>query len=455
MRSWRQLRQFARVESLALLLGVITALLMAWQEWGMNRVLVVSPQENFGVWAEADAENQGQSQAVYRQDDAFELQCSTNTVIPHPYCNLYIQLTPEGEAGLDLSRYDTLILDMAHHSTGEDTVRVFLSHYYSPGETDQTAFAFKQNQSVVIPYEGRNRYSIPLGDFYVPSWWVYISKLKQSEKRANLTNVKRMLLSTGDSAAERTQTIKMFRAEFHGKWIATETLYRFLLFAWVMLALGYLAIRGYQLNEELARRRKEAQQLQSLNHLLNLKSKRYEELAKQDELCGILNRAGIRPVLQDAVNNFLFRKTPFCVLMIDIDYFKKVNDSFGHERGDQVLKRFAEVLGARCRGTDTLARWGGEEFVVICEKSVESAGAVLAENLCDAVRTAIFPQHLTVTCSIGVAEVDIPDVSELFARADAALYRAKQKGRDRVCLSNSDVGRPDDVVSLNCKRDVA
>jgi diguanylate cyclase (GGDEF)-like protein len=344
---------------------------------------------------------------------------------------------------------------MEHHSTGEDTVRIFLSHYYYPGETEQTAFAFKQNQSVVIPYEGRSRYSIPLSDFYVPSWWVYISKLKQSEKRANLTNVKRMLLSTGDSAAERKQTIKLFRAEFHGKWIATETLYRFLLFAWVMLALGYLAIRAYQLNEELARRRSEAQQLQSLNRLLDLKSKRYEDMAKHDELSGILNRAGIRPVLQGAVNDFLTRNHPFCVLMIDIDLFKKVNDGFGHELGDEVLKRFAEVLSARCRGTDVLARWGGEEFVVICANSGESAAAVLAENLCDAVRSTIFPQRLTITCSIGVAEVDSPDIRELFARADAALYRAKEQGRDQVCLSKSEVVRPNGVVSLNRKRDVA
>jgi diguanylate cyclase (GGDEF)-like protein len=264
-----------------------------------------------------------------------------------------------------------------------------------------------------------------------------------------------MLLSTGDSAAKRTQTIKLFRAEFHGKWIAAETLYRFLLFAWEMLALGYLAIRAYHLNLELARRHSEAQRLQSLNHLLNLKSKRYEDMARHDELSGILNRAGIRSVLQGTVNDFLVRNTPFCVLMIDIDFFKKINDRFGHELGDQVLKRFAEVLGARCRGTDILARWGGDEFVVICEKSVESAAAILAENLCDAVRTGNFPRHLTLTCSIGVAEIDNSDIRELFARADAALYRAKEQGRDQVCLSKSNVVPPNDVVSLTSKRNVA
>ncbi len=271
----RSFKRIFRIEILATLLGVITLSLMAWQEWGMNKVLVVSANQDYHAWAAADEENWGTSKAVFNDDGAFELQCSTSPSIAHPYCNMYIQLRPENEMGLDLSGYDKLVLDMAHHSTGDDTVRVFLSHYYLPGETEQTEFAFKQNQSVVSPTEGRSRYEIPLREFYVPSWWIFVSHLKQGEKGAQLTNVKRLILSTGDSAAERVQTIKLYRAEFHGKWIAAETLYRTLLFTWLLFALTYLVARAMRLGREKSH-------VEALNE--NLKNEIKERRAIEDEL---------------------------------------------------------------------------------------------------------------------------------------------------------------------------
>ena len=119
---------------------------------------------------------------------------------------------------------------------------------------------------------------------------------------------------------------------------------------------------------------------------------------------------------------------------LDIDHFKKVNDEFGHPVGDQVLVRTAKLLSSCVRESDTVARWGGEEFAVIAPMTTEEGAVSLAEKL----RSIMAATHLgpkeAVTASFGVAELGPDDTVEtLLQRADAALYRAKQSGRNQVC----------------------
>ncbi len=164
---------------------------------------------------------------------------------------------------------------------------------------------------------------------------------------------------------------------------------------------------------------------------------RAREMAKRadtDALTGVLNRMGFNEAISRELSRARRYQQALSVVILDIDHFKKVNDEFGHPVGDQVLVRTANLLSSCVRESDTVARWGGEEFAVIAPTTTEDGAVSLAEKL----RSIMAATHLgpkeAVTASFGVAELRPDDTAEtLLQRADAALYQAKQAGRNRVC----------------------
>jgi len=173
---------------------------------------------------------------------------------------------------------------------------------------------------------------------------------------------------------------------------------------------------------------------------------RAREMARRadtDALTGVLNRMGFNEAMSRELSRARRYQQALSVAILDIDHFKKVNDEFGHPVGDQVLVRTANLLSSCVRESDTVARWGGEEFAVIAPATTEQGAASLAEKL----RSIMAATHLgpkeAVTASFGVAELGPDDtVDTLLQRADAALYRAKQTGRNRVCRAGT-VDSPD------------
>ncbi|MFL6209840.1 MAG: diguanylate cyclase [Pyrinomonadaceae bacterium] len=159
-----------------------------------------------------------------------------------------------------------------------------------------------------------------------------------------------------------------------------------------------------------------------------------EEAAFTDHLTGLANRRRFERQLEREVARTRRYERPFCLLMLDIDHFKRVNDTHGHETGDEALRRLGNTLQAGTRGIDIAARIGGEEFAIILTETDSQRGLEVAERLREEVKATEIPGAGHVTVSIGLAEctVALSDVRELFSIADAALYEAKRAGRDRV-----------------------
>lgn len=159
-----------------------------------------------------------------------------------------------------------------------------------------------------------------------------------------------------------------------------------------------------------------------------------EEAAFTDYLTGLANRRRFeRQLKREAARTLRFNR-PFCLLLVDIDHFKRVNDNFGHEAGDDALRQLSKVLQFGTRGIDTVARIGGEEFALILTETNFSGGIEVAERLRAAISEMDVQGVGRVTASFGVAEFpsSTGDPRELVNVADTAMYEAKRQGRNRV-----------------------
>ena len=162
--------------------------------------------------------------------------------------------------------------------------------------------------------------------------------------------------------------------------------------------------------------------------------KKYEEMASMDPLTSVLNHGRIETELGNAVEIVKKNKRVVSVMMIDIDFFKKVNDTYGHSVGDMTLKRFASII-SQCfsDGRAVVGRWGGEEFVTICYDTDVEKLREIAEALRTRVESENFKAVGKVTCSVGITDITEYDEAEIvFERMDKALYDAKSSGRNCV-----------------------
>ncbi len=170
-----------------------------------------------------------------------------------------------------------------------------------------------------------------------------------------------------------------------------------------------------------------------LNDIISSQTRELEKLAAYDGLTGILNRRSIEEIIKKEFDRAERYQKNFSLIIADLDKFKAVNDTYGHNTGDKVLIQAAALIMQTRRNIDYCGRWGGEEFVIATpETDLENCGH-LAQRLCSAMNSAYFPDVGSVTISCGVAQFRSGDTLEsLLERADKALFRAKKNGRNRV-----------------------
>lgn len=158
-----------------------------------------------------------------------------------------------------------------------------------------------------------------------------------------------------------------------------------------------------------------------------------EAQATTDSLTGIKNRRKFLDVLQSKILEAKRYDTPLALIFFDIDHFKRINDTYGHEAGDSVLQELSNIVSSMIRQTDIFARFGGEEFVILVHNNDIRTGRELADKIRSQIERHSFLQWGTVTCSFGVTQFHPDDTAErIIKRADDAMYAAKQAGRNRV-----------------------
>lgn len=194
----------------------------------------------------------------------------------------------------------------------------------------------------------------------------------------------------------------------------------------VMMTLSFVMFFSYVLD------RSRRQHADRLRHMAEV----FEHAAKHDALTNLYNRGEGTQRLAGEYARFHRNHQFFSVILIDIDHFKRINDRYGHDSGDQVIQEVARRLQAGCRQMDMVARWGGEEFLLMLPGADGDAAVTTAERIRDLMTGSpvkVNKRALEVTCSFGVAQIrDGDSIQALLQRADERLYEAKNTGRNRI-----------------------
>jgi diguanylate cyclase (GGDEF)-like protein len=416
---------------------VITGLIYYMQHHVWKKSFTLNSQSEFDVKAISDVVlAKGKSlSSIAIKDDKIILSCEIiSSDYPWPFCELAFQLhdqkSGKNKFGIDLSGFDTVSIHATYQNIAPHGVRFQLRSFnpvYSNLKDDST---LKYNAIEYFLYGDTEKVTIPLESLQVASWWIFEQKLPMEYASPEFENIMILEISTGNGIKPGNYTIELEKIVFHGKRFTTESVYFALIGLWICatLLLSFYHLR--QGNLRLVKAHKKSAELTRLNKLLNVQSKKLKAKADRDPLTGALNRAGIKAVLIEDI-------PILSIAFIDIDHFKAINDTFGHATGDDVLQEFCALLSRNSRDTDFLARWGGEEFLLICPNTTLTQ----IKSLADAVRKLIenhqWPHDIHLTASFGVAEKGKESSTDFIARADKALYSAKAQGRNKVVISDN------------------
>jgi len=403
-----------RSEYSLLLLLLLSVAAVRFSDVLLQQVRVITPGESLHADPMSDQRNGGNTE-VNRGSSAegFELLCTLRGRFRYPYCGIAVRFDPQLVKGVDLSEVRRMRLWLDYRGPAS-TLKIQLRNA-SPayGLPQQLEDAAKYNHIEInaASIQG-GMVEVDLRNFVVANWWMQQFHIAPQLGRPEFDNVVTLEVVTGTEAPLGDYRFVLKKIEYDVQYLSTERWYLIIMSIWLGLALLYLLMR--------------------LIHL-QTRSQQLVQMATTDALTGVFNRKGLEDALQQAVADWRAQHHPLCLVLIDIDHFKAVNDTRGHQAGDRVLTGLAELVRSHVRGQDLLGRWGGEEFLLVCRDTGLIQAVAIAEKLRALVAGHDFGDGLRVTASFGVAAMSSErSLDQLFAAADTALYRAKAAGRNRV-----------------------
>jgi diguanylate cyclase (GGDEF)-like protein len=431
----RKVYALFRMNFLIVVLLVVTAVAMFAYRHFLDDIMDINLGEYAYVVASADSVDGGTSAiSMMRTDSSVIIEYELREGYAYPYVGIKIYLGDGKSQGLDLSNYDSLFVWLKPRNEG--SVRLYMRGYDKAlyRKNDETSLKFNEIEftptkepypAVFVPQE-----------FRVAGWWVSQNEINVHKARVDLSNIPLIEIQTGTNAPLGYGGMEINKLRFKGKKISQVDLVTTLVALWFVTFLIILIIRFFDYSRERAINRKKQEELKKNLRALEIEKIEYEKSSKEDPLTGCLNRAGFSGVLLREQEKLNRTGGPVSFMIFDIDHFKEVNDTYGHLVGDEVLVNLAKLVQGMIRNTDSLVRWGGEEFVILSDDTSIQNAAFLAEKLRKAIESTTLITQQQVTCSFGVTEM-VPgeDPKSFIARADKALYTSKEGGRNRVTVA--------------------
>jgi diguanylate cyclase (GGDEF)-like protein len=407
-------------------LVVLTVVLVLWQRYGMERVVEVTGRVGL-VYVDDDRSSGGASQArLELTDKETVLHCNLARQFSWPYCSVFFELHG---GGIDLSRFSHMTLNMSSEG-GPSQLRLRLVNFEDGYTLHNDWRTFKPNEVTGLQIGPDGRVNVPLKWVSVAQWWKDQYKPPLEHSFTNLDRVVRIEVVTPVEMQPGPMAFRIKSIQMHGKWISEKHLLIGLVAAWMVFSITWPVLAAVAMGSELNESKTKLALLSQINRALELEAIELAGQAHTDALTGALNRQGLRDAL---MRTSLLMSPPMSIIFTDIDHFKRINDTHGHEVGDEVLRLFAQRLRSDIRSTDKLVRWGGEEFLILCQSTDVAQAMALAEKLREALKRQPWPKQIPVTASFGVAQHRTSEeIGAVIRRADEQLYQAKSSGRDRV-----------------------
>ncbi|MCR6657810.1 MAG: GGDEF domain-containing protein [Asticcacaulis sp.] len=426
-RAGRTARLLANVRFELALLGLLllTAGAVIWQDQILLRTTHFTPASTASnshlVFSDADSGGK----TVVQGTGPLAWDCDLRAGNPYPYCGyeLFVDRN-RGTHGLNLTNMRTLAITLMYegHAT---SFRVHLKNFdphYSRATDDDTP-KYLRVEADTTPGKWQRTSFVP-DDFGVADWWLRKYKLAPQYGRPQFDNITSIIIETGSEAPLGPHAFRIKGIEIRTAIMSDAQWYSLLLGLWILMIVAYLGYRLSNLRRALRERRT----------LDALALREAQEAARHDHLTKVLNRRGVTERFEELRR--ARREAAMTVILIDIDHFKALNDRFGHAYGDRVLAQIAGVISRNVRAVDLVARWGGEEFVVVCAGIDRRGAQRVSEKIRECIETFDFGEGGRITASFGIHWSNVPEkeLSQMVALADIALYAAKAGGRNCVRL---------------------
>ncbi|WP_017223095.1 GGDEF domain-containing protein [Moritella dasanensis] len=428
-----------KVQKITIGIIIVTLVILVWYHFRANTKTCTVTPDNFRFLNIDDSSKGGlSSSAINFKDGKAYLTCEVvkDSDYPWPYCEVEINLSDSLFQGIDFSVYNKISLDIDYTTThANKRLRVYIRNSHPAYTRGDERTSLKFNGIEYTPGFGEGAKAILLDTFQVLTWWIADNNIDLEHASADFSNVPIIEIATASGVTEGSFEIIINSIEFQGVWIEESTLLKGLLYTWLFLIIGFILYEQSKLYRRLKKSHQRAGRLFKLNQNLTETNVKFSELANRDPLTGALNRNAVQGWLKDMAQQVRWGKQDFSALFIDIDYFKHVNDEYGHQVGDDILREFVLVISTHIRSNDHLVRWGGEEFIVFFPDTNSQQASNKAESLRHIIESHQWCHHKSLTCSIGVAQMGQERITEMIARADEALYKAKGSGRNKVVCS--------------------
>jgi len=361
---------------------------------------------------------------------------------PNYYCSWNRRFGWE-PTGVDLSKFHTINIKIDY--AGSAAKLKLFARNYNPAYSKLGDFNSTKYNAVFIPVaELKDEISLSMNEFTVAEWWLIFYKIPRPLATPELNNVVTLGIDFSFPMTPGLHQVTVEKIELVGDWVSQKAWYLAILSLWLF------GIFTYQLNQlRLARKQldEDSKIILNLNHdnkHLQEETSKFRRLSTVDPLTQTYNRFGIDQVVNALIAAKAHLSMPgemplFCLILLDIDYFKKVNDDHGHDAGDTVLQRVSTCIHEELRSYDYLGRWGGEEFLIILPRTQMYVAFDLAEVFRKKLAATLIPLEscsLQVTASFGVTACWDGDYATAFKHVDEALYQAKHSGRNRTVVAD-------------------
>lgn len=361
-----------------------------------------------------------------------------NTVVTHDQllADLSFAVKVSPRISLDLSAYSGAWVDIDYRGPAHLIHLSLQNHEPAIGLPDPSR-QFRPQSVGIATSELHEPVYVLLKEFKTSDWWVNQFALHRTEAYTRFDRIRAITAEIKEQTPNSKHYFEIRSITFVGEWISKENFYFIIAVAFAVLLSLEGAFRVYALYN----RHRAAQK--SLD-LLNEHNQKLRSVAYKDELTQLLNRRAIHEIVSKSLD--LKNEKGLSIIIIDIDLFKKFNDTYGHAVGDEVLVSVAQSLKQASRDYDQIARWGGEEFVVVTRESNPENLLAYADKLREKVAAnPIFiegnPDPIFITISAGVTQSSLGEsFDHALERADKALYQSKEKGRNCCTILPDDEG---------------